>query len=266
MIIEGESNEASVLVSYSEQPMFLLNQVINTEFLNIGFTSKRSVSVRLRSSFTTSTQKGVLFNWAGKGGDRFLRFTNLYIENFEAVWNISEKGRNTHSEVIYTNCVILNCGTVLKLNNPQSVNHTFLNCNVEGTTDAVFDVYKGGYVNVIGGSYISKGDFLKFEGDQGGLGRYNNHFFIQNVKFEMGSKKFNRDPYLINCIRPVRAKIVFSNVNNLADANPDAIYFKLRGYVDLSFEYSQMTGIIDDKGNSVQVNFSRSTNLSRLNR
>ncbi|MEZ4897634.1 MAG: glycosyl hydrolase family 28-related protein [Saprospiraceae bacterium] len=208
--IIGDGIENTVIVySKDEACLFDCDQLINFSIENIeienGIVKLTNNNKIYIDNFLNS--KAICFEWNGNSGDRFLKFQDvLCTTKFEYFWIIN--GSTTHSEVSYIRCTFLNANNIIKLNNPQSVNHSFHDCNFELNSGKIFTIKAGGFINIYGGSIVLVNDLFYFDPSPHGIGIHNNQYTITNTRIELSnSRNLNNAPMIVNSVSTTNCDI-----------------------------------------------------------
>lgn len=159
-------------------------------------------------SFSGNLEKNTNFMLSiSNGGAQNYMFTDCFFSNFNRV--IDLKGTNNNSEFSFYSCNFngtikdcLYCGSDVGSDGDQFLNYNFFGCNYEVNEGNFINMYRGGNINVYGGSFIHTqfdsedargGTFFKFPNPYHAYGVC--RLFVNGVRFECR----NRNSKLIEC-------------------------------------------------------------------
>lgn len=159
-------------------------------------------------SFSGNLEKNTNFMLSiSNGGAQNYMFTDCFFSNFNRV--IDLKGTDNNSEFSFYSCNFngiikdcLYCGSDVGSSGDQFLNYNFFGCNYEVYEGNFVNMYRGGNINVWGGSFIHKdGDSETARGGTFFNLPYNSHAYgverllVIGVRFELR----NRNSKLIHC-------------------------------------------------------------------
>jgi hypothetical protein len=170
---------------------------------------------KLRFSGVTGTEK--FYYYSSTGTASTMQFNDCAFDgNFKTFFDV--QGNTNCSENRFNNCKIKDVKsgqTFLNLNNPQSVNWSFSDCDFEGIAGTAFNITKGGVLKIDGGSLITTGTgvFMKINDTTGtGIGATNGLFHINFPKTEIRDESQFLD---MNCPAAIVTMVnPFMQVNN----------------------------------------------------
>lgn len=247
----GAGKESTIIVhTATTGALFDVNQMISTTFENMGVAAgtvtvnglgAKSINVRPVGSRTTT-----LFKWnTDAGGDRFNVWNQFQVKGgFARVWDVG--GSTTHSENTAQSCDFFNCDFIWYSNNAQSLNTYFIGCNAEFISESVFYYAKGGYLTVIGGSYINPKDTLTLAGSEADIGSGNGQFVFKGVKWEMYQNiDAATNPYLLRSTSTAYAQVTFENCsNNAGSPNAEKTIISVASSMQIEVKGCDFVGVV----------------------
>jgi hypothetical protein len=258
----GDGKETSMLVHTANSgAMFDCNQMIWTTFENLGFAAgtvtvniygNKSINIRSTGNRTTN-----LFKWTtDAGGDRYNCWREIVVKGgFAKAWDVG--GTNTHSENTILASTFEGCDYVWYSDNAQSMNTYFIGCDAEFIAESVFYFLAGGFLTVIGGSYINPKDTLTLAGTNAGIGSSNGHFIFRDVKWEMYQDiDPATSPKMLNSTSTAYAQVTFENCSNNAGLpDPAKTFISVVSSLRISVEKCDFVGVIATTPTSGKLGF-----------
>ncbi len=133
---------------------------------------------------------GFMRIWSNGQSGKFHTFERTHFGNLNLVLDV--QGKANADIMAFFNCRFEKItGSVLSLNNPESVVHQFQNCEMHGDAKAMFMVHNGGCISWTGGSIVNGRSHAEggHDSDQWlveyrGSSHGNNRTTFENVRFE----------------------------------------------------------------------------------